>query len=195
MVAPRLWSACAVIGRMRIEQRLHRRLKELHRTLATAESCTGGLIAHRITNVAGASDYFLGGVVAYSNKVKAALLHVGQEDLRTYGAVSEPVARQMAEGVRVRFGADYGIGVTGIAGPGGGTEEKPVGLVYVAVAVREVRSVKCEVRSAKCEVRGANGVGQDDGGTMVIRKVFSGSRRAIKDQAAEMALELLMECL
>lgn len=200
-----------MIGRIRIEERLHRRLKELHRTLATAESCTGGLIAHRITNVAGASDYFLGGVVAYSDKVKASLLRVSQDDLKEYGAVSEPVARQMAQGVRARFRADYGIGVTGVAGPGGGTAEKPVGLVYIAVAMGgERRKAKgergqeegewcpCPSVSVRVDtVTRGQGEGQEgrELGTWVIRKVFSGSRRAIKDQAAEAALELLMACV
>jgi PncC family amidohydrolase len=135
-------------------------------TLATAESCSGGLLAHCITNVGGASRYFRGGVVAYSNEAKEALLAVPQEMLIEHGAVSEPVARAMAVGARIAFHADYGVGVTGIAGPGGGTDEKPVGLVYIAVA--------------------------DKDGTEVVRYVFDGGRESIKMRTAEQALELLV---
>lgn len=134
-------------------------------TLATAESCTGGLVAHRLTNVPGASDYFVGGVVAYSNDAKVALLGVDRAALAEHGAVSEVVARQMARGARNRFDADYGVGITGIAGPGGGSETKPVGLVYIAVAGPE------EVWAGKF--------------------VFSGTREEIKSQAAGAALTAL----
>lgn len=104
------------------------------RTLATGESCTGGLLGAAITGVSGASEYYRGGVVAYHNEVKRALLRVRQEILDNVGAVSEPVAQQLALGVRASLTADYGIGITGIAGPGGGTPEKPVGLVYICVS-------------------------------------------------------------
>jgi PncC family amidohydrolase len=103
-------------------------------TVATAESCTGGLIAHLITEVPGSSGYFLGGIVSYSDEVKATALGVPDEALRAHGAVSAQVAVAMAEGVRSRLGTDLGVGVTGVAGPDGGSEAKPVGLVYVAVA-------------------------------------------------------------
>lgn len=102
-------------------------------TLAVAESCTGGLLSKRITDLAGASDYYKGGVCSYSNDVKMGVLGVQKETLDTVGAVSAEVAEQMALGVARVLGADVGVGVTGIAGPGGGTEEKPVGLVYVSV--------------------------------------------------------------
>ncbi len=115
----------AVVGRL---------LSEQGRTVAVAESCTGGLIAHRFTDVPGSSEYFLGGVVAYSNHAKCSLLGVPEELLSQHGAVSEPVARAMAEGVRERFNADIGVATTGISGPGGGSEEKPVGLVYLGIA-------------------------------------------------------------
>ncbi len=144
-------------------------LREGAATLATAESCTGGLIAHRVTNVTGSSEYFLGGVVAYSNEVKQALLDVSEELLIAHGAVSAPVAEAMAQGARRRFGATYGVGVTGIAGPGGGTAEKPVGLVYIAVTGPS---------GARCE-----------------SAVFSGAREEIKAQSAERALRLLKELL
>ncbi|MEI7744038.1 MAG: nicotinamide-nucleotide amidohydrolase family protein [Chloroflexota bacterium] len=107
---------------------------ERHLTVATAESCTGGLVAHAITEVPGSSAYLRGGVVAYSDEVKRAVLAVPGELLAAHGAVSAQVAVAMAEGVRSRLGADLGVGVTGIAGPDGGSEAKPVGLVYVAVA-------------------------------------------------------------
>jgi nicotinamide-nucleotide amidase len=111
-----------------------RLLREAGRTIAVAESCTGGLVAQRLTEVAGSSDYFLGGVVAYANTAKQALLGVPESLLAEHGAVSDPVARAMAEGVRTRFGADLGVATTGISGPGGGSERKPVGLVHVALA-------------------------------------------------------------
>jgi nicotinamide-nucleotide amidase len=104
-------------------------------TVATAESCTGGLVAKRLTDLAGSSDVFVGGVVAYHNAVKVVELGVSAEDIEEHGAVSEPVARQMAAGIRERFGASAGIGITGVAGPGGGSAEKPVGTVWIAIAV------------------------------------------------------------
>jgi nicotinamide-nucleotide amidase len=100
-------------------------------TLAAAESCTGGLVSARLTAVAGSSDVFRGGVVAYANDVKESELGVRHEILERHGAVSAEAARAMAEGVRDRLGADVGVAVTGVAGPGGGSEEKPVGLVFV----------------------------------------------------------------
>jgi nicotinamide-nucleotide amidase len=103
-------------------------------TLAVAESCTGGLIGSRITDVPGSSEYFLGGVVAYANAPKTALLGVREETLARHGAVSTEVAEEMAAGVRMRFGADLGLSTTGIAGPGGGTVEKPIGTVCVGLA-------------------------------------------------------------
>jgi len=114
-----------------------RLLSEQGQTVAVAESCTGGLISHRFTDVPGSSEYFLGGVVAYSNEAKHSLLGVPEDLLVEHGAVSEPVARAMAEGVRERFNADIGVATTGISGPGGGSEEKPVGLVYVGIAWSE----------------------------------------------------------
>ncbi len=103
-------------------------------TLATAESCTGGLVAQRVTDVPGSSDIFLGGVVAYSNEAKIKFVGVDPALIESHGAVSTEVAEALATGAREQFGSDFGIGVTGIAGPGGGTPEKPVGLVYLAVA-------------------------------------------------------------
>ncbi len=117
-----------------LEQVLVRRLAERKQTLAIAESCTGGFIANRITNVPGASAVFLAGLVTYSNAAKEHFLGVRAETLAAHGAVSEPVAREMAEGVRTRTGADFALAVTGIAGPGGGTPEKPVGTVFIALA-------------------------------------------------------------
>jgi nicotinamide-nucleotide amidase len=103
-------------------------------TLATAESCTGGALSAQLTALAGASNYFVGGIVSYSNEVKESVLHVPHDILATHGAVSEPTAIHMAEGVRRQLHADYGIATTGIAGPGGGSPEKPVGTVWTAVA-------------------------------------------------------------
>ena len=109
-------------------------MKQAGKTLATAESCTGGSLAQQLTAMAGASEYFRGGVVAYSNEVKECALGVRHETLMAHGAVSEETVREMAAGARERLGADYAVATTGIAGPGGGTPEKPVGTVWIAVA-------------------------------------------------------------
>ncbi len=117
-------------------------LKSRGKTLAAAESCTGGLIAKRLTDVPGASAAFLGGVVSYTNGIKANILNVPQSVLDEYGAVSEPVARAMAEGAKALTGADYALAVTGLAGPDGDDRGNPVGLVYIALAAPEETTVK-----------------------------------------------------
>ena len=109
-------------------------------TVATAESCTAGLLAATFTAVAGSSRWFRGGIVVYSDDLKVSLAGVGPETLAAHGAVSEEVARALAQGARRKCGADYGIGITGIAGPGGETEDKPVGLVHVALAEDDRRT-------------------------------------------------------
>jgi nicotinamide-nucleotide amidase len=151
--------------RVALEDVIGRLLAERGQTLATAESCTGGMIGARLTAVPGSSVYYWGGVVAYADAVKAALLGVDEAVLRQEGAVSEPVAAQMADGVRQRLGADYGVSVTGIAGPGGGSAEKPVGLVYVGVA--------------------------DAAGVQVERFVYPGDRESIREATSRAALALL----
>lgn len=113
--------------------------------LAVAESCTGGLVGHWITEIAGSSDYFLGGVIAYSNQAKEQLLGVHRGTLLQYGAVSEATAREMAAGVRKLLGADVALAVTGIAGPSGGTPEKPVGLVYIALDTPDRQICRCHI--------------------------------------------------
>lgn len=112
-------------------------LQHHQQTIAVAESCTGGGLGHLITSVSGSSDYFRGGVIAYDNSVKVDLLGVDAEDLAQHGAVSDRVAQQMATGVRSRFNTTWGLSITGVAGPGGGTEAKPVGLVYIGLANAE----------------------------------------------------------
>ena len=119
-----------------VEEAVVAELAQRGETLAVAESCTGGLLAGAITDVSGSSAVFRGGVIAYHNDLKVELLGVKEEILENAGAVSEPVAQWMAVGARERLGADYGIGITGIAGPAGGTPEKPVGLVYICVSSR-----------------------------------------------------------
>ena len=116
-----------------LEQVVGDGLRQRGLTLAVAESCTGGLLSKRITDVPGCSDYYLGGVCSYANEVKMKVLGVQKETLDTVGAVSPEVAEQMAEGVARALGADVGVGITGVAGPGGGTDDKPVGLVYISV--------------------------------------------------------------
>lgn len=138
-------------------------------TLALAESCTGGMIAARITALPGSSIYFAGGVVAYSNQVKQSLLRIPELLLVQHGAVSEPVARAMAEGARQVIGSTVALAVTGIAGPDGGTSEKPVGTVFIAVA--------------------------DQHGSDVQRFQFYGDRGQVRDQTVEEGLVMLKKRL
>jgi nicotinamide-nucleotide amidase len=121
--------------------------------LAIAESCTGGMLGERITSIPGSSNVFLGGVIAYHDDVKRNALGVRAEDIERYGAVSEEVALQMASAVRERMGADVGVSVTGIAGPGGGTPEKPVGLVWIAVRGSEARARRFHLVGDRAEIR------------------------------------------
>jgi PncC family amidohydrolase len=136
-------------------------------TVTVAESCTGGLVADAITDIPGSSGYFLGGVVSYADSAKEALLGVPPEVLAAHGAVSAQVGRAMAEGARERFSADLAASVTGVAGPDGGSEAKPVGLTYVAVAAAR--------------------------GVDVRRFVWSGDRSANKEASAAAVLEILVE--
>ncbi len=125
-----------------LEGNLGEWLKKNKKTLAIAESCTGGLIGHRLTNISGSSDYFLEGAVTYSNEAKQNRLGVDPALIETHGAVSEPVAKAMAEGIRQKSGSDFGLAVTGIAGPTGGSPEKPVGLTFIAVT--GAQGTRCE---------------------------------------------------
>ena len=141
----RLGDAVYGTGEETLDAVVARLLREAKVTVAVAESCTGGLVGERLTSVPGSSAYFLGGVVAYSNGAKEDLLHVPEELLERFGAVSAEVAEAMARGARERFGADLGLAVTGVAGPGGGTEQKPVGRVFLALADRDgVHSVRAD---------------------------------------------------
>ena len=116
-----------------LEMRVGNKLTQRKLTIATAESCTGGLISHRITDVPGSSAYFMGGIVAYSYEAKAAMLHVTWETLNTKGAVSQETVLEMARGAVQALGVDIAVSVSGIAGPGGGTVEKPVGTTWVGL--------------------------------------------------------------
>jgi nicotinamide-nucleotide amidase len=145
-----------------IAEALNVALAAARMTVATAESCTGGLVAKRITDRPGSSEVFVGGVISYADAIKIGQLGVSPDDLRAHGAVSEPVARQMATGVRERFGASAAIGITGVAGPGGGSVDKPVGTVWVATAVRD--AVEARLMS------------------------LPGDRNAVRERAAESAL-------
>lgn len=141
LCAPVVQEICARLGDVvygvdagSLEQCVVQALSEQGKTLATAESCTGGLLAKRLTDISGASQVFELGAVTYSNRIKSLLIDVPEDMLAEHGAVSEPVARAMAEGVRAKAGSSLGVGITGIAGPGGGSPEKPVGLVYLALS-------------------------------------------------------------
>jgi nicotinamide-nucleotide amidase len=125
-----------------LEEIVGNRLRKLGLTLATAESCTGGLLGHRITGVSGSSDYYLGGVVSYNNEAKMELLGVRKQTLEKFGAVSEETVREMAQGVQSLFKSDLGISISGIAGPMGGTPEKPVGLIYIGLSFGKEVAVK-----------------------------------------------------
>ena len=165
LVRERLGEAIYGVNDDPIEQAIVTLLKEKGQTVSTAESCTGGLVAQRITDIAGSSAVFLGGVVSYSNESKTDLVGVPAEMIASVGAVSQEVAIALAEGARHRFGTTYGIGVTGIAGPDGGTPEKPVGTVWLAVAY--------------------------PGGCDVDQAYFIGSRPIVRTRAAQTALNML----
>ena len=142
------------IGELSIEEKLIALLKEKNMTLATAESCTGGLISSKITNVPGASSVYVGSAVTYSNEMKQRLLQVSADTLEKYGAVSSQTAYEMALGAWKNLKADAAVAVTGIAGPGGGTPEKPVGLVYVGVCVKgETHTLELNLRGSRDMVR------------------------------------------
>jgi PncC family amidohydrolase len=151
------------------EERLGGLLREKQLRLAVAESCTGGLIASRITDVAGSSDYFDAGVVVYSNQAKQTFLSVPTTSIEAHGAVSREVAEKMAEGVRAATSADIGLAVTGIAGPSGGSPEKPVGTVYIGLASKA--------------------------GTFFRKFTFSGERLEIKEQTSTEALQFAIDLL
>ncbi len=157
------------MGETALEREVGRLLTERGWTISTAESCTGGLISHRLTNVSGSSAYVIGGVVAYANEAKERVLGVGHETLLEHGAVSEETALEMARAARRLFGTDVALSATGIAGPTGGTPQKPVGLVYIALSTRE---------TDRCQ-----------------RHVWSGDRLENKEQSAEAALRMLLEYL
>lgn len=150
---------------MNLEEKIVEELTRRGYTITTAESCTGGLLAGRILNVSGASSVYNEGNITYSNEAKERLLGVSHETLETYGAVSEQTAREMAFGAAKAANANVGLSTTGIAGPGGGTDEKPVGLVYVGCCI--------------------------NGETAVEECRFHGDRRENRDAAVEAALKLL----
>jgi nicotinamide-nucleotide amidase len=152
-----------------IEQIVSYLLQMRSMTLATAESCTGGLLAQRITSLSGSSRYFLGGAVVYSNELKTQFAGVPKALIDKHGAVSREVAQALAEGIRKRCLSSYGVGITGVAGPTGGTEQKPVGLLYVALAGEE--------------------------GTQVVERNFPGDRARIRQFATEQALEMIRRAL
>jgi len=152
-----------------LEQQVGELLRQLGLTLAVAESCTGGLICHQITNAPGSSDYFLGGVTAYANQAKIDLLGVRVATLEQYGAVSRETVLEMAQGVRMRFGADISLSTSGIAGPGGGTPQKPVGFTWIALCVGDT--------------------------VEAWNELYAGDRLAVKEQTTQTALRRLRDAL
>jgi nicotinamide-nucleotide amidase len=152
-----------------IEQIVSYLLQMRGMTLATAESCTGGMLAERITSLSGSSRYFLGGAVVYSNALKTQFANVPKSLIDRHGAVSREVAAAMAEGIRKRCLASYGVGITGVAGPTGGTEQKPVGLVYIALAGEE--------------------------GTQIVERNFPGDRQRVRQFSTQQALEMVRRAL
>ena len=154
---------------MLIEENIAKTLINTEKTLAIGESCTGGLLANRLTNIPGSSGFLKFSVVAYSNEAKSRFLKVAPRMISRHGAVSSPVAAAMAQGARKVFNTDFGIGITGIAGPTGGTPSKPIGLTFIAVCT------SLETLCLECH--------------------FKGTRNKIKTQAANQALQLLKEFL
>ena len=152
-----------------LEVTLGKLLTEKKYTLALAESCTGGLVTHRLTNVPGSSNYVTASVIAYAYGAKVAALGVSWDTLNRFGAVSEETVREMARGARERFGATIGLAVTGIAGPGGGTADKPVGLTYFGLA--------------------------DAKQVMIEKHIWKGNRIEVKEQSAQAALEFVYRYL
>jgi nicotinamide-nucleotide amidase len=154
---------------MRIEEKVAKSLTSAQKSLSIAESCTGGLLSNRLTNMPGSSNFLKLSVVAYSNEAKIKILNVSRKQIAKYGAVSSQVAISMAQGIRKIQKTDFGIGITGIAGPTGATKTKPVGLTFIAI------SSEVETLCVKCR--------------------FPGARISIKNQAATLALQLLDEFL
>ncbi len=154
---------------MAINPRIDDLLLEKDLTISVCESCTGGMLGATITNIAGSSHYFLGGIIAYSDRVKKNVAGVSSGTLERYGAVSAQTAKEMAHAVKQRMKSDIGVAVTGVAGPGGGTAKKPVGLVYIAVAFRE---------------------------KMVVRRfLFAGGRQAVRRLSVQNALAVVREVI
>ena len=154
---------------MKLEKTIGDCLRKKGWTLSIAESCTGGLICDRITDVSGSSDYFEGGMITYSNESKAKHLGVPLDDIKKYGAVSSQVAKKMAQGVRKAFGTNFGLSTSGVAGPTGGTKRAPIGRVFIGLANRRR--------------------------TWVWKEDLKGNRREIKEHAAERGLEFLYKIL
>lgn len=154
---------------MLIERKIAQLLTAQKKTLSVAESCSGGLLCHRLTNIPGSSHFFKFGLVVYSNASKIKFLKISIPTIKKYGAVSRPVARQMAENVRKIFQTDFGIAITGIAGPDGGSPAKPVGLIFIALSTK---------KKTVCE-----------------NFVFKGNRLRIKSQAATQGLKMLLKSL
>lgn len=152
-----------------LAKRIGRMLSKKNFSLSVCESCTGGMLGSIITEIPGSSEYFKGGIIAYSNELKKKIIGVKNKTLKNFGAVSRETAKEMALGLKKLTHSDIGISITGIAGPGGGTKDKPVGLVYIGVILNKK--------------------------IMVEKNIFTGSRQQIRKKACEKALKLLIQML
>lgn len=178
-----------------IEEAVGTVLEKNHLTLATAESCTGGYIGKMLTDIPGSSSYYLGGVISYSNEIKTSVLGVHPSSIEEHGAVSKEVASQMASGVRKLMDSDVGIAITGIAGPDGGSKDKPVGTLYLGLSLNKGARIKATTLSSSWE-KGTEHFSGSSGAVTEVKKLFlPGTREAVRLRSSRMALDWIRRIL